>query len=95
MFAWTGQYMPTCDGQSHYDSLRIATYIAWCMEILQELMSYTYDHIPVPMREFVESEEYLGMKGQVYPRLLDDLEELFDSKKYNEAVLTGGIGLSN
>jgi len=62
------------------------------MEILQELMSYTYDHIPVPMREFVESEEYLGMKGQVYPRLLDDLEELFDSKKYNEAVLTGGIG---
>lgn len=62
------------------------------LEVLQDLMNYTYDHTPVGMREFIESPDYLGMKGQVFPVLLDDLGELFDSKRYNEAVLSGGIG---
>jgi len=62
------------------------------MDVLQDLMSYTYEHTPVPMRQFIEQPEYLGLKGQIYPVILNDLEELFDSKKYNEAVLTGGIG---
>lgn len=62
------------------------------LDVLQELMGYTYDHIPVGMREFVNSPDYLGMKGQVFDVLLDDLEELFDSNKYNEAVMSGGIG---
>lgn len=62
------------------------------VEVLQELMGYTYDHFPVGTREFIESPAYLNMKGQVFPKLLDDLEELFDSKQYNEAILSGGIG---
>lgn len=62
------------------------------LEVLQDLMNYTYDHNPVGMREFIESPDYLGMKGQVFPVLLEDLEELFDSRVFNEAVLTGAIG---
>jgi len=62
------------------------------IDALTDLMGYTYERQPVPMRQFIEDEEYLGLKGQVYPVILDDLEELFDSTKYNEAVLTGGIG---
>ena len=62
------------------------------LDVLHELIGYTYRWQPVGMREFVESPKYLNMKGQVFPVLLDDLEELFDSKTYDEAILTGGIG---
>lgn len=61
------------------------------VEILQSLMGYTYKYVPVKTREFIESPQYLGLEGQVFPRLLDDLEELFDGD-YVEAVLTGAIG---
>ena len=61
-------------------------------EVLTELMGYTYRWKPVGTREFIESEEYLGVKGQVFPKLLDDLEELFDSGQYDEAVMCGAIG---
>ena len=60
-------------------------------DTLMDLMGYTYQHKPVGVREFVESPRYLGLAGQVYPVLLDDLEELFEGD-YIEAVLTGGIG---
>lgn len=63
------------------------------LDVLQDLMSYTYRHVPVGMRQFVEDPYYLGLQGQVFPRLLDDLEELFEGD-YVEAVLTGAIGLS-
>lgn len=61
------------------------------LDTLMDLMGYTYQHKPVGVREFVESPRYLGLAGQVYPVLLDDLEELFEGD-YIEAVLTGGIG---
>ena len=61
-------------------------------EVLQDLMGYTYRHWPVSVRKFVEDPQYLGLKGQVYPRILDDLEELFEGE-YVEAILTGSIGL--
>ena len=61
-------------------------------DVLTELMGYTYRWKPVGVRHFIESEEYLGIKGQVFPRLLDDLEELFDSGQYDEAVMCGAIG---
>jgi hypothetical protein len=61
------------------------------IEILQDLMGYTYRWPPVGTREFIESPQYLGLEGQVFPRLLDDLEELFEGD-YVEAVLTGAIG---
>lgn len=50
-----------------------------------------YIRQPVGVREFVESPEYLAMPGVLYPKVLDELEEL-NSDKYIEAVLTGGIG---
>lgn len=61
-------------------------------EVLQDLMGFTYRHWPVGVRKFIEDPQFLGLKGQVYPRILDDLEELFDGE-YVEAVLTGSIGL--
>ena len=61
------------------------------LELLLSLMNYTYRHIPVPVRKFIEDPPYLGLKGQVYPILLDDLEELFDGE-YEEAILAGSIG---
>jgi hypothetical protein len=61
------------------------------VDVLQDLMSYTYRWTPVGTREFIESPQYLGLEGQVFPRLMDDLEELFEGD-YVEAVLTGAIG---
>lgn len=46
---------------------------------------------PVGIRQFIESPFYLGKAGSVYPEILKDLEEL-NSGRYDEAVLTGGIG---
>jgi len=62
------------------------------LDVLQDLMGYTYRHVPVGVRQFVEDPYYLGLRGQVFPRLLDDLEELFEGG-YIEAILTGAIGL--
>lgn len=61
------------------------------IDVLQNLMGYTYNSIPVGVRQFVEDPAFLGLEGQVFPRLLDDLEELFEGD-YTEAVLTGSIG---
>lgn len=62
------------------------------LDLLLSLMDYTHRTLPVPVRTFVEEFPYLGLRGQVYPKLLEDLEELFESGSYNEAVLTGAIG---
>ena len=53
---------------------------------------------PVSLREFVTSPKYLDMQKTIYPKVLDNLEELCNpggdrlGVKYYEAVLTGGIG---
>jgi hypothetical protein len=49
------------------------------------------EHPPVPVRQFLESPEYMGAKGIIYPAILEALEEL-NSGEYEEAVLTGAIG---
>ena len=46
---------------------------------------------PVTVTEFVESAEYLGKRGEIYPRVMDTLVEM-NSGRYQEAVLTGAIG---
>lgn len=46
---------------------------------------------PVAVTEFVESAEYLGKRGEIYPRVMDALIEM-NSGRYQEAVLTGAIG---
>lgn len=50
-----------------------------------------YRENPVPVREWIESPDYMGLRGQMYPMLQDDFEEMF-SGRYDEAVLTGSIG---
>lgn len=61
------------------------------VEVLQDLMGYTYKHTPVGVRKFIEDPYFLGLEGQVFPTLLDDIEELFEGD-FVEAVLTGAIG---
>lgn len=46
---------------------------------------------PVPIEEFLESAEYLGKKGEIYPIVMEHLIEM-NNGEYEEAVLTGGIG---
>jgi hypothetical protein len=50
-----------------------------------------YSRKPVDIVTFVEGREYLNLKGQIYPKLLDDLVELFEGEYY-KAILTGAIG---
>ena len=55
--------------------------------------AYDYAQKAVDMQQFVEDPFYLGLRGEVYPLVLQDLCELFDPKKqYVEAILTGSIG---
>lgn len=45
----------------------------------------------VSVNEFVESPDYLGKSGEIYPKVMDALIEM-NTGKYQEAVLTGAIG---
>lgn len=47
--------------------------------------------LPVSIKVFIESDEYLGMEGQIYPAVMQALEEI-NSGWYQEAILTGAIG---
>ncbi len=51
-----------------------------------------WDRTPVSVVEFVEATDYLNLKGQVWPRLLEDLERFFHGGDYTEAVLRGALG---
>lgn len=61
------------------------------LSLLEELNSFDYKWRPVDMETFILSPDYLNLRGQVYPKLMDDLIELFEGG-YHEAVLTGAIG---
>ncbi len=50
-----------------------------------------YARIPVGVKKFIEGEDFLNKKKEVYPAVMDELIEL-NSGGYDEAVLTGGIG---
>lgn len=54
-------------------------------------LNIKYKTPPISIREFINSKFYLGKAGEVYPAIMVELEEL-NSGKYDEAVLTGGIG---
>ena len=47
--------------------------------------------LPVDVRTFVESPDFLNRRGALYPAVMEELREL-NSGKYDEAVLTGAIG---
>src|SRR5690625_245087 len=55
---------------------------------LPEWESSLYKHRPVPIREWVN--DHMGLKGQIYPMLLDDMEEMFEDN-YSEIILSGCI----
>jgi hypothetical protein len=61
------------------------------VKLLGELASLEYKWKPVDMETFVLHQDYLNLKGQVFPRILDDLVELFDGDFY-EFIGFGGIG---
>jgi len=62
--------------------------------IIEALWNIDYKEIPVSPREFFTSQYYFGDNaGKLYPKWLDDLEEVLDSKnKIYEWCLTGCIG---
>ena len=61
------------------------------IRLLGEWYGSLYVRTPVPVREWVESPQYMDLKGQLFPKLMDDFEELF-SGEYDEAILHGSIG---
>lgn len=50
-----------------------------------------YEERPAPIREFIESPDYLDLGEEAYPAIVDVLEELFEGE-YTEAALCWGIG---
>ena len=48
---------------------------------------------PVGVEFFLESDYYLGLAGQIYPAIKEDIRAI-NSGEYTEAVLTGGIGVA-
>lgn len=71
--------------------------LAYLVKAIQQLRERAktqagmFTHLPVDVKTFVESERMLNMPGEVYPKVLAEIEEMC-SGKYVEAVLTGGIG---
>lgn len=78
----------------------LTNYIYWALEsggkfhanLLENLARY-----PVGVREFIEGDEYLGLKN-VYPAVIESLEQIYNTggihlgTEYKEIVLSGGIG---
>lgn len=50
-----------------------------------------FEEQPATVREFIESPDYLDLAGEVYPAIVDVLEEIFEGG-YTEAALCWGIG---
>ncbi len=50
-----------------------------------------YEQPPAPIEEFIISPLYLGLKGKIYPGVLESVQAIFEGD-YNEAVLCWGIG---
>ncbi len=61
--------------------------------VRNQLYTLNYKTKPVDVVTFVQDRSYLGgtLRGNLYPRLLDDLQELFSSD-YVEVLLKGSIG---
>lgn len=58
-----------------------------------------YFEVPVGVREFIESPDYLNRKGEIWPSIVEELEQIFrpseedpEAFQYGEAVLLMGIG---
>jgi len=61
---------------------------------LKALRAPVYSREMVGIDEFLDNEYYLGHIGKtLYPKLRDDLVQLFEGGDYHEAILSGSIGL--
>jgi hypothetical protein len=58
------------------------------LESMAVLWEPDYRTMPVSIREFISDPYFLGLKDTIYPRIVDDLEELFDGD-HEEVVLAG------
>ena len=66
------------------------------LRAIDSLIGMTWKQTPVGIREFITGAEYLNLvdtagKPQIFPKIIDDLEEMFDGE-HIEAIMTGGIG---
>lgn len=59
------------------------------LEPLRGLLRWKWE--PVPIVRFIEDPFFLGLQGQVFPQIMEMLEEAA-KPDYMEVVLTGGIG---
>src|SRR5262245_37951079 len=59
------------------------------LEPLKSLLRWKWE--PVPILKFIEDPFFLGLQGQVFPQIIEMLEEA-SKPEYMEVVLTGGIG---
>lgn len=79
--------------QTVLSELRQGTPLPGEKSLVDVLGEMEYREPPVDMETFVKDPYYLGETcGNIYPKLLEDLVELF-SGEYNEAVFGGGIGI--
>ena len=62
------------------------------MSFLMQKRGFKVDHV-ADVEEFVESKFYMNQKGHIRPRIKYELQRLFASDRYVEAVLTGAIGI--
>ena len=64
-------------------------------DLVQEYLPKWYGELwrwkPVGMEEWLYGAEYMNLRGEIYPRLAEDLIELFEGN-YREAVIEGSIG---
>jgi len=62
-------------------------------EAVEHLHDLVYEFTPVSMEEFLQDPLYLGrFAASLYPKLRQDLIEMFSNRKYNVVILTGSIG---
>lgn len=61
------------------------------VELLEQISRIDYERTPVDMETFLVHPDYLNLKDELWPRLIDDLIECF-SGEYYEALLHGAIG---
>jgi hypothetical protein len=59
------------------------------LEPLRNLTRWKWE--PVPIVRFIEDPFFLGLQGQVFPQIMEILEEA-SKPEYMEVILTGGIG---
>jgi len=60
---------------------------------LEQSTGLEYDEYPVDMHTFLTDRYYMGYHGaDLYPKLCDDLVELFAGNIYDTVILTGAIG---